>query len=214
MAEHAAKVVILGEGAVGKTSLVRRYVDKAFDENYVATVGVNTKNKVIDDLDIEMNLWDIYGQKSISPGKHSTHYIGSEGAVVVYDVVRRRTFDTLDRWIYELFQVTGKIPVVVLGNKVDIIEDYEEAYETVFTSASLEEFHDYMVEEYYDRSIYTPGTRFVPVPFSELKGWARRDNDFGIKFPYLLTSAKTGKNVEKAFRYLAKRMIKNKIRYV
>ena len=213
MTIHAAKVVVLGEGAVGKTSLVRRYVDRRFDKDYVATIGVNVKNKELPDIDIHMNIWDIYGQKSISPGKHSSNYIGAEGAVVVFDLTRKKTFSRLDDWIKDLFEVTGKIPVLLLGNKKDIIEDFEEVNDTIFTMASQKEFHDYMVENHYYRNVYSAEPEFTPVSFSESREWASEKNPFNIKFPFLITSAKTGENVDKAFDGLAQKIVSNKIKY-
>ncbi len=213
MAKHAAKVLIIGEGAVGKTSLLRRYVEGIFHEDYVATIGVNIKNKLLPDFDLELSLWDIYGQKSISPGKHSSNYIGAEGAALVFDLTRKNTFDTLDFWLEGLYSITGKIPVVVLGNKNDIIEDFENNCDTVFTSASKDEFHDYMVSEHYYRSVYSSEPSFVPVPYIEFKRWAKGHNKFQIRYNRFLTSAKTGKNVESAFHVLGKKIMRNKIRF-
>ncbi len=213
MVKHAAKIVLLGDGAVGKTSLVRRYVEGRFDEDYVATIGVNVKDKVLPDLDLHLTIWDIYGQKSISPGKHSSNYIGAEGAVVVFDITRKKTFLQLDDWIEGLYDKTGKIPVIVLGNKKDIIDDFETEFDTIFTGASQKEFHEYMVSEHYYRSVYATEPKFEPVSFSQFDEWADKKNPFKQKFPHLLASAKTGKNVEKAFDALAKKIVSNKIRF-
>ncbi len=214
MPNHGAKVVLLGNGAVGKTSLVRRYVDNKFDEDYIATIGVNVKKKEIDDLDITLSLWDIYGQKSVSPGRHASNYTGAEGAIIVFDLLRKNTFDTLNDWIRDLYKVTGKkVPVVVLGNKNDMIEDFEEKKETVFTKASQKEFHEYMLEEHYYRSVYSKKPEFVPVPYSIFDKWAEVKNPFNKKFTHYLTSAKTGENVNKAFRSMAKKILKNKIKF-
>ncbi len=213
MITQAAKIVVLGDGAVGKTSLVRRYVDKKFDEDYVATIGVNVKSKELPDIDLHLNIWDIYGQKFISPGKHSSNYVGAEGAIVVFDLTRKKTFNELDEWIEDLYDVTGQIPVVVLGNKKDIIDDFEDGSDTIFTRASQKEFHDYMVKNHYYRSVYSTEPEFSPVPYSLVEEWAAESNPFGKKFPYLLTSAKTGENVDKSFNGLAKKIVSNKIKF-
>ncbi|MGM0509904.1 MAG: Rab family GTPase [Thermoplasmatota archaeon] len=213
MTKHGAKVVLLGDGAVGKTSLLRRYVYDKFEEDYIATIGVNVKKKEIDDLNIALSLWDIYGQKSVSPGRHASNYTGAEGAVVVFDLLRKKTFDTLNDWIKDLFEVTGRIPVVVLGNKNDMIENFEEEKGTVFTRASQKKFHDYMIDEHYYKSVYSSEPEFVPVPYLIFDKWAEKKNPFGKKFTHFLTSAKTGENVEKAFRIMAKMILNNKIKY-
>lgn len=212
MAKYASKIVLLGDGAVGKTSLVRRYVEQTFSDDYIATIGVNVKKKLIKDLDLNMSIWDIYGQKSINPGDHSSNYVGAKGALVVFDLTRKKTFMHLKGWIEDLYDVTGKIPVVLLGNKNDIIKDFEDDRNTIFTKASKKEFHRYMIEEHYYKSIFSKDTRFIPVPYSLFDKWAE-NNVFEISFPHLLTSAKIGENVEKAFRTLGKLIIKNKIRY-
>ncbi len=213
MVKHAAKIVLLGDGAVGKTSLVRRYVKGRFDKDYVATIGVNVQNIVLEDLDIHLNIWDIYGQKSIYPGKHSSNYIGAEGAVIVFDITRKKTFIHVNEWIEQLYETTGRIPVIVLGNKKDIITDFEDKHNTIFTSESREEFHDYMISKYYYRIALTEELEFMPVPYIHFDKWANKKNPFKQKFPHLLTSAKTGENVERAFNALAEKIVSNKIKY-
>ncbi len=213
MVKHAAKIVVLGDGAVGKTSLVRRYVKGRFDKNYIATIGVNVQNIVLNDLDIHLNIWDIYGQKSIYPGKHSSNYIGAEGAIIVFDITRSITFVHVNEWIKQLYETTGRIPVFVLGNKYDILKDFEKKGNITYTERTQKEFHEYMLSENYYRNVLSEEKTFTPVPYSAFYKWANKKNPFGHKIPHLISSAKTGANVNRAFNTLAKQIVYNKIKY-
>ncbi len=212
MVTQAAKIVILGDGAVGKTSLVRRYVEGRFDKDYIATIGVNVQNMVLEDLDLHLNIWDIYGQKSICPGKHSSNYVGAEGAIIVFDITRNITFVHVNEWIKQLYETTGKIPVIVLGNKYDIVKDFEKEEKTTFTAKSQKKFREYMLSEHYYHIVLAKEKEFIPVLYTTFSNWANKKNPFGKKFPHLITSAKTGENVKKAFNALAEKIVSNKIK--
>ncbi|MFH0816371.1 MAG: Rab family GTPase [Methanobacteriota archaeon] len=196
------KVVLLGEGAVGKTSLVRKFVEGAFSDEYITTIGVNVKKKVMGPT--TLMIWDIYGQKS-RPELHMANYRGAAGALLVYDSTRKTTFDNLDNWLADLFKVTGEIPVVVLGNKHDIIRDFERDAGVEVASSLPGRFHEHMLErhrgvvEAYVK-LYGIEPSFEPVSLAHLVKWAGMGrNSRGLKFPYFATSAKTGENVEAAF---------------
>ncbi len=201
------KVVLLGDGAVGKTSLVRRYVEQKFDDDYIATIGVNVKRKKMSDLDLSLSIWDIYGQRSILPGLHSKHYRGADGALVVFDFSRKKTFDHLDRWIKELLEVTGRIPVYVLGNKYDLIKEFKESYPDSELNKD-EQFHKFMVQDHYLKNFYLKEASFIPVHKSDIEHLGSKwSNRLGSSLGYLYTSAKTGMNVEKAFHLLGKKIL-------
>ena len=203
----AFKVVLLGEGAVGKTSLVRKFVEGSFSDDYITTIGVNVKKKVIEDMDSTLMIWDIYGQKN-RPELHQANYRGATGALMVYDSTRKSTFDGLWTWLMDLFRVTGEIPVVILGNKHDIIKDFEAEMKVEIASILPVQFQDYMLKrhanvvEYYTK-LYGSAPKFEPVSLAHLiKAAGMGRNEFGRKFPYYASSAKTGENVETAFREL------------
>ncbi|MFW6141705.1 MAG: Rab family GTPase [Candidatus Saliniplasma sp.] len=201
------KIVLLGDGAVGKTSLVRRYVEKKFDDDYIATIGVNVKKKVIKELNLSLSIWDIYGQRSISPGLHSKHYRGADGAFIVFDFSRKKTFDHLNRWIQEMFEITGEIPLYILGNKYDLIKEFRGDVGKQVSDLD-EEFHRYMVENHYIKSFYSKEPSFIPVHKKDIVEFGDKWSEkIGSLFGYLSTSAKTGLNVEKAFHSLGKKII-------
>lgn len=124
------KISLLGDPAVGKTSLIHRFVYEAFDDRYLSTIGAKVTKKCIDyvkgdfprlekDTSLNFLIWDIAGQKAFK-SVHQTYYVGSEGALIVCDLTRRETLDNLLDWISELFKVVRNVPVVILANKYDI----------------------------------------------------------------------------------------------
>jgi len=121
------KVVLLGDSAVGKTSLIKRFVLDAFEDSYVATVGskVTKKEFAIRRPDRTVNLtlmiWDLLGQKGYSSFRTWT-FQGVYGALLVADLTRRETLDNLERyWIPSLVSVTDPVPLVFAANKSDLV---------------------------------------------------------------------------------------------
>src|SRR3989337_726144 len=124
------KVCLVGEGAVGKTSLIRRFVLDDFDDKYIQTLGSKVSKKEITaaspdgsgELKIDMTIWDIMGQKGFRELLKEAYFYGARGILAVCDITRRKTLDDLDDWIDGVYSVTGKIPTVLLGNKTEFIE--------------------------------------------------------------------------------------------
>lgn len=117
-----AKVVLLGEGAVGKTSIVLRYVENKFNDKHVQTLQASflQKNLNISGQRIQLSIWDTAGQEryhALGP----IYYRDSQAAVVVYDVTDEDSFIKARNWIKELRRMLGdNIVVCIVGNKVDL----------------------------------------------------------------------------------------------
>ena len=131
------KVLLLGDGAVGKTSLLRRFVVDKFSDDYITTIGTKVTKKdvrveyVDRAIDLTFMIWDVLGQKGYKNIQESA-FVGAKGAVLVYDVTRADTIKSLrDYWLRNLGKVLGSIPYVVVGNKIDLVEDRELAEETL-----------------------------------------------------------------------------------
>jgi small GTP-binding protein len=165
------KICLIGDGGVGKTSLIRRFVLDQFDDKYLATFGtkVTKKNVEIQKNNDEMvNLylliWDVMGQEQFK-GAQAHAYKGANGALIVCDVTRRDTFLNIHSWCQDLFNITNKVPIIILANKWDLHDN-----------AAVNE--------------------------SDLEKMANEMNA-----SYVLTSAKTGQNVDEAFDRIGKKLI-------
>jgi small GTP-binding protein len=142
------KITLLGNPAVGKTSLIQRFVYDVFDDKYLATFGAKiTKKSLIllkdkfpaleNNTKLSLQVWDIAGQKAFS-GVHPSYYKGSEGALVVCDITRKDTLDTLGNWIDDIRKVEPSIPVIILVNKCDLVDQY--AFEDPDVEALAEKY--------------------------------------------------------------------------
>jgi len=118
------KILLLGDFSVGKTSLVRRYVDGAFDDKYLTTIGVKISKKLfnIKGKEYEMLIWDVEGStpsKKISLG----YYRGASGAIFVSDITRRETLKGLEEHKEIFLNENPKASFVVAYNKSDMLSD-------------------------------------------------------------------------------------------
>jgi small GTP-binding protein len=165
------KVVLFGDGGVGKTSLVARYVVNKFDDKYIATIGTKVSRKDIQIvkpnliINLRMMIWDILGQKEYSKIR-SASLSGAQGLILVGDLSRPETIRSLESfWMKEVNDIVGRIPTIIVGNKVDLTASNSMA-----------------------------GTI--------LESMGQR-----LGVPMLLTSAKTGDNVESIFSTLGELLI-------
>jgi len=125
------KVCLVGEAAVGKTSLIRRFVLDDFDDKYIQTLGTKVSKKELSapnpdssgELKIDMTIWDIMGQKGFRELLKEAYFYGAKGILAVCDVTRKRTLEDLDDWIEGVYSVTGKIPIEFLANKADLKDE-------------------------------------------------------------------------------------------
>ncbi|HEX7391517.1 MAG TPA: Rab family GTPase [Thermoplasmata archaeon] len=119
--KYIIKLCLLGDGAVGKTSLVRRYVYDVFDDKYLISFGtkVSKKSIKVGDAEIDLMIWDILGQKS-HEALHAAYYRGAAGAFAVCDYTRPETVRNLKSWLGSFRSVVGEMPVMILSNKADL----------------------------------------------------------------------------------------------
>jgi small GTP-binding protein len=128
------KVCLVGEEAVGKTSLIRRFVTQQFDAAYLQTIGtlVTKRDVVLPDPDggrarVTLLLWDIMGRRDFMQLFREAYFAGARAVIAVFDVARPETGDALDPWIRGVCDVVGAVPVVVLANKVDLLGEARRA---------------------------------------------------------------------------------------
>ncbi|MGQ0798295.1 MAG: Rab family GTPase [Methanobacteriota archaeon] len=122
------KVCMAGEAAVGKTSLIRRYVLDEYDDRYIATLGTKVSKKTISVRDaaggraveVRTILWDVMGARTLRDLLKEAYYHGAHGILAVADVTREETLAELDAWSDSIRAVAGKIAVYVVMNKADL----------------------------------------------------------------------------------------------
>jgi len=130
--EYLYKILVIGDNAVGKSSIVKRYVHNFFTERYKATIGVDFAMKVLNwdqNTIVRLQLWDIAGQER-SRQLNRVYYNGASGCITVYDITRPDTLEAVAMWKDEIDKKVqlpdGKpIPCVLFANKCDLIDNSE-----------------------------------------------------------------------------------------
>ncbi|CAL9766357.1 unnamed protein product [Musa acuminata subsp. burmannicoides] len=120
--QYLFKIVIIGDSAVGKSNLLSRYARNEFNLHSKATIGVEfqTQSVVIDGKEVKAQIWDTAGQERFR-AVTSAYYRGAVGALVVYDISRRTTFDSVPRWLQELETHSDTtVAKMLVGNKCDL----------------------------------------------------------------------------------------------
>ena len=175
------KICLLGDNAVGKTSLIRRYVLDVFEDKYISTIGTKITKKTVTlrhpkkQIKINMTLliWDIMGDMNSLPeiihsynkyAPQKKYFENAKGVIIVCDITRRNTLLNIEDWIKSFKEVAGDVPMLFLGNKSDL-------------------------------------KAIAKVETKDLEELASKHNS-----KYLFSSAKTGQNVETAFSKLSKLM--------
>lgn len=115
------KLILVGDGGVGKTTFVKRHLTGEFEKKYVATMGVEVHPlRFYTNLgQIVFNCWDTAGQEKFG-GLRDGYYIGGQAAIIMFDVTGRVTYRNVPHWYRDLTRVCEAIPIVLCGNKVDV----------------------------------------------------------------------------------------------
>ena len=117
------KILLLGPPAVGKTSLWHRFINKTFENNYAMTIGVqvSTKEVTFRNATVKLSVWDVGGQVRFEKLRKN-FYNGTQGALLIFDLTRKESFNQLEGWIKEVHDyLEYEIPFVLIGNKNDLI---------------------------------------------------------------------------------------------
>jgi len=121
--DYVFKLLLLGEPAVGKTSLIIRYVKDTFKSDYLATIGANflvKETTLPNDAKVMLQIWDIAGQ-SLDAKYVQSYYAGASGALFVYDVTRPETLERLTAWHEDVQKKAPEgVRSIILGNKNDL----------------------------------------------------------------------------------------------
>ncbi|XP_050208418.1 ras-related protein RABA5b [Mercurialis annua] len=120
--EYLFKIVIIGDSAVGKSNILSRFARNEFDKNSKATIGVEFQTQVleIEGEEVKAQIWDTAGQERFR-AVTSAYYRGAAGALIVYDITRRTSFDSVRRWLEELStHCDTAMARMLVGNKSDL----------------------------------------------------------------------------------------------
>ena len=187
--DFAMKVVLIGDGAVGKTAIRERYLGKGFSGRYLATIGADftSKEDTFGAKNVKFQIWDLAGQPSFSIVR-KIYYTGAKAAFVVCDVSEHESVMNINSWINELWKNNGRgpIPFLILGNKIDLRAEG--------------------IDCITDQELETIAKRLTTLTW----------RNFHFSVSYLPTSAKTGENITEAFKKLAVQVIsqrRNKVKY-
>lgn len=128
--DRTCQILIIGDSSVGKTSILTRYTNGTFKEEYLATVGLDyySKDEIFNNKTINVKLWDTAGQERYKSLTQS-YFKNAEGVIVTYDITNTESFDNLKFWINSIkTNMENKnvfIPVIIIGNKTDMEESRE-----------------------------------------------------------------------------------------
>ena len=180
MVAYSKKVCLLGDFAVGKTSLVRRFVYNRFDDKYISTIGVKVSRKVVavpasgQVVELTMMLWDMSDSEELDAVR--TSYLrGAAGAVLVCDLTRPETLERLLAYAEAVQKIKPDTRFVLAANKCDLVGEYH-----------LGEYH--LGDTHLDEA--------------RIAAMAAH-----LGAPYFFTSAKTGDEIETLFRQLGRLLV-------
>ena len=123
--DDKCQLLIIGNSSVGKTSILTRYSSKTFNENYIATVGLDffSKDETIDNKIIRIKIWDTAGQERYKSFT-KCFFQKAQGIMIVYDVTSQKSFTDLQYWIeslkHNMYQDISFVPIIIIGNKIDL----------------------------------------------------------------------------------------------
>jgi len=116
------KIALLGDGGVGKTALKERFLGKGFESSYLMTIGADfaTYTTQINGEEVKLQIWDLAGQARFKEVR-SAFYNGTLGALMVYDVTRKESAESMPAWCEELVKNAGEnVNFVLVANKIDL----------------------------------------------------------------------------------------------
>lgn len=114
------KLILVGDGGVGKTTFVKRHLTGEFEKKYMPTMGVEVHPLPFSTScgEVVFNCWDTAGQEKFG-GLRDGYYIGGKAAIIIFDVTARITYKNVPHWYKDLIRVCEQMPIVLCGNKVD-----------------------------------------------------------------------------------------------
>lgn len=122
--DYLFKLLLIGDSGVGKSSLLLRFTDDSFSENYISTIGVDFKIRTVqlDGKTVKLQVWDTAGQERFRTIT-SSYYRGAHGIVVVFDLTSQDSFDNVKQWLFEIDKYASEqVKKLLVGNKADLVQ--------------------------------------------------------------------------------------------
>ena len=137
-------IIVIGDGAVGKTSLIKKYTKGGFEKDYIKTIGAQFSkyDEEIEDSNCKLLFWDIAGQREYD-FMRPTFYKGSKAAIIVFSHTDKDSFDHIPNWHEEIKEHVGKLPIVLFGNKTDLVDEEDLDDENVREIVKQKDFLGY-----------------------------------------------------------------------
>eukprot|EP00806_Schmidingerella_arcuata_P002072 Macronucleus_2874.p2 GENE.Macronucleus_2874~~Macronucleus_2874.p2 ORF type:complete len:219 (+),score=106.90 Macronucleus_2874:1-657(+) len=144
------KLVLVGDGGVGKTTFVKRHLTGEFEKRYIATLGVEVHPMPFytNHGQIKFNVWDTAGQEKLG-GLRDGYYIGGNCGIIMFDVCSRITYSNVPKWYKDLTRVCEAIPIVLVGNKVDVRDRKVKAKQITFHRKKNLQYYDISAKSNY-----------------------------------------------------------------
>lgn len=124
--EYKFKITVVGDPAVGKTTLVKKYTTGSFQKDYISTLGAQFSNyeEKIEGKQVKLFIWDIAGQETFEVMRRK-FYNGSSGAIIAFSHAPKelKSYGHIEKWFKELKKYCGDIPIALFGNKIDLINE-------------------------------------------------------------------------------------------
>jgi len=144
------KLVLIGDGGVGKTTFVKRHLTGEFEKKYIPTLGVEvhpmpfftSKGKIL------FNVWDTAGQEKLG-GLRDGYYINGNCGIIMFDVCSRITYQNVPKWYKDIVRVCENIPITLVGNKVDVKDRKVKAKQIVFHRKKNLQYYDISAKSNY-----------------------------------------------------------------
>ncbi|KKM95599.1 hypothetical protein LCGC14_1186640 [marine sediment metagenome] len=126
MGSFVFKIILVGDYGVGKSTSIYRFVENKYKANYIPTLGVQiTKKSIkIEENTIDLLIWDLAGQDRYAMVRQR-FYTDTEGILMLYDVTRMSSLEHIKKWHVEVSKFTKPIPIILVGNKIDLVDKRE-----------------------------------------------------------------------------------------
>ncbi len=160
--DHAFKVLILGDPAVGKSSIVQRFVHGKFSADYLMTIGMEpySRYETIREKRICYAIWDIAGSDNFKV-MQSIYFQGAVGSILVFDITRRESFDNIDKWISDARKNAPQQLSILVGNKNDLDNQRQITQEEGFEKVKKLKFINYIETSALTGENVAPGINFL-----------------------------------------------------